>query len=127
MGKIEKSKWVDFERGNFSGSNWRATVEIVHDGWLIHLKNNSSMATSFFLLYAWMHMPPTLAEGSRLSISYLSEPLANPDEEVLLHLSFNFADGSRLRQATHAKLKYGMGVGEYRTERVTSPRSCGNV
>lgn len=112
MGKIEKNKWVSFDPGNFAGDHWSATVEIVHDGWLIHLKNDSSLATSFFLIYSQLHMPTSMVEGCNFSISYLSEPLANPGEEVLLHLSFNFADGSSFREATSGKLRYGMGFGE---------------
>lgn len=113
MGKVAKGKWVTFAGENLHGKSWDSTVEIVHDGWLVHLKNNSSLAVSFLLIYGQLFMPPQLAEGGRLSISYLSDSLANPGEEVLLHLSFNFADGSLLRQDTLIKLKYGIGMGEY--------------
>ena len=122
MGKVAKSKWVTFAEGRRLGGDWGTSVEVVHDGWLIHVKNVGSLGASFFLVYARMLLEAKSSGDGRLSISYLSEALANPGEEVLLHLSFNFADGSLLKQPTPIILKYGMGMGEYTQElRFTLP------
>lgn len=122
MGKVAKSKWVTFAEERRLGGGWETSVEIVHDGWLIHVKNVGSLGASFFLFYARMQLEAKSSRDGRLSISYLSEALANPGEEVLLHLSFSFADGSLLSQDTPIELQYGMGMGGYIQElRLTLP------
>lgn len=104
---MAKKLWVKL------GESTASRVEVVHDGWIIHIINEGKVPKHFFLQRFDLKLENDQIELTQgMSIALVSESIANPGEEIVLKLTTDPEHVPTLK-GTPLNLHYGNGVGRY--------------